>query len=101
MLWHNKLNLFGKILVLSILIVSEIEGAERAITRNEILQTQQLRKHLETLKGHLQDTIEKIDHNIKARQAEFETEIQTPDGGEFIKFKQKKQNNTLRKDSEN
>ncbi|XP_023307249.2 uncharacterized protein LOC111688976 [Lucilia cuprina] len=72
------------IVVIGLLTFRGVSGAPQAIsTQSEILQSKELKKHLEVLKIHLEDAIQKLNHNIKARQAEFQAEIQTPDS-EYI-----------------
>lgn len=75
-------NFLFAILFLSMIIGSAWSATLGSIAQSEILQSQQLKKHLEVLKGHLEDTIQKLDHNIQARQAQFGFDALTPDSGE-------------------
>ncbi|TMW49161.1 hypothetical protein DOY81_005751 [Sarcophaga bullata] len=75
--------LLGVLLLFSMLIGSAWSATLDSITQTEIVQTKQLKKHLEVLKGHLEDTIQKLEHNIKARQTQFRNEALTPDS-EYI-----------------
>ena len=72
-------------MLLSSMIISNAWSATvDNITQTEIVQTKQLKKHLEALKGHLEDTIQTLEHNIKARQSQFRIVALTPDSGKFI-----------------
>ncbi|XP_065365151.1 uncharacterized protein LOC135958198 [Calliphora vicina] len=72
------------LIVLAVVVVlMTFKGVKSATVESEILQSKQLKKHLEVLKVHLEDAIQKLDHNIQVRQAEFLSEVQTPDN-EYI-----------------
>ena len=72
------------ILFTSMIISNAWSATLDSITQTEIVQSKQLKKHLEVLKGHLEDTIKKLEHNIKARQTQFRIEALTPDSGKYI-----------------
>lgn len=69
-----------------LLTFKSVKSATTPVTQTEILQTRQLKMQLEVLKDHLEDAIQKLDHNIRSRQAEFQTEVQTPDSGKLEKY---------------
>ncbi|KAM7347199.1 uncharacterized protein ACRADG_006850 [Cochliomyia hominivorax] len=89
---HKNLLLTYALLVL--LPLSSFKSATEAITPSDIFQTKQLKQQLETLKDHLEDAIQKLDHNIRSRQAEFQAEVQTPDN-EYIEAALGMQRNDL------